>query len=315
MSRRTTAAAVAGLLFATLFSLLAAPAGAAVTTISSQEWIGRLETAREVATRGEVDPTPGTMSDLRSALGLPVEVSTPSGSTLVTTDPQLDQLDGTSSIDFSVADDHLERLIENAQAAEITPPLDRAEMKRNLDEIYTRVDPTSNPFSTFFAQIRNAIEDLLTRFFGSLFQNNGRTTVSAWILVLAFVVVAFLLLKRFRRSIVPQRNVSEDDGGHELSVTDWRRLADEAIARGDTREAARCLYHALIVGFESQGVLGDDPARTAGELRRAIGQTKPAIYPSVMRATNTFEKAYFGKQAPSGDEVEQMRKLEAEVRS
>ena len=99
-----------------------------------------------------------------------------------------------------------------------------------------------------------------------------------------------------------------------MERVDWRALAQAARAKGDSREAARCLYHAMFEDFAIVGVVGDDPALTAGELRHAVGQERPELYQGVSRATRTFERAHFGKSDPPDADVDHMAETERQIR-
>jgi hypothetical protein len=71
----------------------------------------------------------------------------------------------------------------------------------------------------------------------------------------------------------------------------------------------------MLEDFAAVGVVGDDPALTAGELRSAVGRERPDLYPGVSRATRTFERAHFGKSDPPEPDIDHMADLERKIRS
>jgi hypothetical protein len=319
--RRVPFGVLAGMLALALSGALATTTAIAASAqtvtpaaISVQDWIGRLQNASTTAAQGEVAPSPEAMNRVRDTLGLPVTVSTTSGKTTIASDQFLDQLSGATTRDFVAAKDHLDQLVTSAEGADASTPLDRAAIQENLNSVYEQVHPRSGGIWDYISDLRRAAGDLLARILSSLFSNKGPVTVFGWTLVVIAVAVVFLIARRLRRSIVPHRS-RDEDGGRALQRVDWRALAAAARARGDSREAARCLYHAMLEDFAIAGVVGDDAALTAGELRSAVGRERPELYQGVSRATRTFERAHFGKNDPPDADVDHMAEMEMRIRS
>jgi hypothetical protein len=322
VNRRVPSGILAGFLALALSGALATTTATAIaasaqtvtpTSISIQDWIGRLQNASTAAAQGEVAPSPETMNGVRDSLGLPVTISTPSGMTTIASDQFLDGLSGGATKDFVAAKDHLDQLVTSAEEADASVPLDRAAIQEHLNSVYEQVHPRSGGLWDFISDLRRAAGDLLARILSGLFSNKGPVTVFGWTLVVIALAVVFLIVRRVQRSIVPHRSRNEDRG-RELERVDWRALAAAARAKGDSREAARCLYHAMLEDFAIAGVVGDDPALTAGELRRSVGRERPEFYQGVSRATRTFERAHFGKSDPPDADIDHMAETERQIR-
>jgi hypothetical protein len=130
---------------------------------------------------------------------------------------------------------------------------------------------------------------------------------------LGVAVIILLVLRRLGVNLVPERSGSSADPT--FVATDWHGLAEQAIRRGDLREAIRALFHALVVTLASREVIAADPGVTAGECRSAVARAMPALYPSVAEATKAFERVAYGG-APAGQgEVDALRTANREATS
>ncbi len=147
------------------------------------------------------------------------------------------------------------------------------------------------------------------------------------LLVLALIVaIVWLVMRWLDGSSV--RNGDGDDGevsdideavdevvdsriiDHETPPDRWRRLAQEARAAGDHREAVRCQYRALVGDLARAGYVDEIPGRTSGEEREQVAEIAPRLGEAgrdVARqfsiAADTFDEAWFDDgEVASGDD-------------
>jgi len=126
-------------------------------------------------------------------------------------------------------------------------------------------------------------------------------------------VAAFLWFgRRSRFGIVPDART--DIASNEVAIVDWRRAADEALARGDQNEAVMALYHVLVHTLASRGVVREAPSLTAGECRWAVRRERPGLAVPIERATAAFERVAYGKQDAAAGDVDALRAAEQEAK-
>jgi hypothetical protein len=298
-----------------LLVLAGALASAAPTVaqggLTPEEFAARLDVARDLADRGVDDPAPERMAAVRAELGLPVHVVV-EGETVEIADDPLAGLRGTSSADFERASERLAAVATSLEEAVARLALDRSTVAGALEDAFRGVaQPRPNPSEVVLRWIGEAIGWVLHRIQQAI---SAAGSLLAWLVVLlAAGAVAVLVWRRAR--LVPDRVVRSGAGaGGAATAVDWSGRADDAIRVGDLREAVRALYLALLESLARRGLLADVPALTAGEARSAVSRSRPALFPAVARATESYERVVYGGAPPDHDDVELLRRADALAR-
>ncbi len=262
-----------GVALSFLLSLaLSSPVGQA-TRITTDEYLLRLQHAEDLAQAGTTDPSPQAMDAVRATLGLPFLITVPGGSLRVETDAFLQRLSGENSGDF----------------------LDVARTRRSLPSLWQRLGRYT----------RAAIVRLIRTILLPLVTYQGFGSWVAWSVLIGFLGVLVLVLRRLGVHVVPERAATRPRPG--FAVTDWQGLAEQEIRRGDLRAATRALYHALVAALAARGVVAANPSVTAGECRSAVARAMPTLYPTVVEATKAFERVAYGEAPPEPPDIEALR--------
>jgi hypothetical protein len=280
--------------------------------ITSADFLERLRQAHELAEAGALNPSPGAMDAVRAELRLPVQLLLPGGTVRIDADPFLDRLRGDVPGDFDRAAQHLDAFSASVRSAASASATDRAAVASALDRAYAGI-ATPGWLPRLGRNVRVALGRLLQALAEPLFRYRGFGSLIAWSVVLGVAVILVLVLRGLGVNLVPERSGSSAE--LTFAATDWHGLAEEAIGRGDLREAIRALFHALVTTLASRGVMAADPGVTAGECRSAVARAMPGLYPSVLEATKAFERvAYGGAPAGQGD-VDVLRTANREAAS
>lgn len=204
------------------------------------------------------------------------------------------------------------RMSEVREAIDAPPP-DPERLRDALREAYRGIDRETG----FWARLRSNIVEALAamaRRIGAFLEDLGRfsgaATLIAWALVVGVALAVLMLLRRL--GLVQER--SERRRAEKRPETDWHRIAEDAIARGDTKGAVRALYASLLATLNRRGVLRDAPSLTAGECRTAVSDARPTLYPAVERATVIFEQVTYGHAPFGAGEIDTMREAERAAR-
>jgi Domain of unknown function (DUF4129) len=296
---------------AALVGVLAlASTAAAQEEISPDELLGRLAQARDLA-QEDGEPSPERMADVRATLGLPADVVIGEWVVVIQPDPILEDLVGDDSADFERAAGRLDALeAALADAVAVDSP-DAARMADALGAAYAGVvPPRPDPLQTIFQVFGDVFEAVIQRI-GNVLGAAGN--VAAWAILIAVAVVALAVL--FRVRMVPDRVSSAGRaarGG--AGSVDWAARADEAMRAGDLHEAVRALYLALLAALAGRGIVADAPALTAGETRFAVQRVRPALFPAIARATESYERVIYGGATPDTRDVDHLREATAQAR-
>lgn len=296
-----------------MFAALAAgpSAAGAPPMVTLEELIGRLERAESAARAGLDQPSPARMGAVRQAVGLPlvVEVEPP---VVLAEDALLAGLRGDRPSDFREAIGRLAAYRRAAEAAAATELPDPAETRAALDRAFRGSIPGG---PSAMDRIREALGNLLVSAIYGLVRFSGPGRILAWVIVAALGAGALIFLVRLRP--VPERSLPRPGGlpDEARSARDWKRLAEEALARGDLPEAVRAFYHVLLATLAAQGIVTDAPALTAGECRAAVASARPGLFPAVDQATRTFERVAYGGAWPGPPDIEALRHAERKARS
>lgn len=274
------------------------------TPITTDQYLHRLQHAEDLAQAGATDPSPQAMDAVRAALGLPFVITVPGGSIRVETDPFLQRLRGESSDDFLDAARHLEIVKSSMQAAATASPTDQATVVSALDRAYAEIALPS-VWQRLGRHIRAAIVRLIRTILLPLVTYKGFGSWVAWSVLIGFLGVLVLVLRRLGVHVVPERAAVQPRPG--FAAMDWQGLAEQAIRRGDLRAATRAMYHALVAALAARGVVAANPSVTAGECRSAVARAMPTLYPTIMEATEAFERVAYGGAPPEPPDIEALR--------
>jgi Domain of unknown function (DUF4129) len=289
---------------------LAAP-GTAQTEVSPEEFRGRLDRAAELARLDGTAPSPQRMADLRAALGLPVDILIGDWRGEIPQDPTLEFLSGDSAVDFERAGQRLEALGSAVDGALSREGRSATEIADALAGAYRGVvPPRPDPLTIVLQYFGDVIQAVLQRL-GNVLANAG--SLLAWIALGAIVLFAgwFVLQSR----LVPDRvSNSSARGRRAASSVDWAARAEEALRAGDLHEAVRASYLALLAVLAGKGIVANAPALTAGEARFAVRRIRPGLFPTIARATDSYERVIYGGAPPDRRHVEDLREATAEAR-
>lgn len=292
-------------------ALASAGPSAAQDELTPEELAARLDGARELAQRGVGDPSPERMAAVRAELGLPVHVLV-GGVNIEIADDPVAGLRGATSDDFERASERLAAVATSLEEAVTRPALDRSAVAGALEDAFRGIaQPRPDPSEVILRWIGEAIGWVLHRIQQAI---SAAGSLLPWLVVLLAAGAVAVLIWR-RATLVPDRVVRSGAGARgAATAVDWSGRADDAIRAGDLREAVRALYLALLESLARRGLLADAPALTAGEARSAVSRSRPALFPAVARATESYERVVYGGAPPDRDDVELLRRADALAR-
>ena len=185
------------------------------------------------------------------------------------------------------------------------PPPDHspAEAREAADEILSRPeyqwsDDDESLLREIVEQINEWIGDLLE----PIGIGGGGGTMPVWVgwLVLAALLAGAGLLA-YRARPGWRQNRRGGDEAHDRVVVaageeavDWPAEVARCEAAGLWREALRARYRVLVGELAARELIGDLVGRTAGELVDEVTGTAPPAAPAFTRATDLFERAWYG---------------------
>lgn len=284
---------------------------AAQDELTPQEFADRLGAARDLADRGVDDPSPRRMGEIRALVGLPVRVLVEGGAVEIADDP-LAGLTGARAGDFERASQRLAVMAASLEDALTRPMPNRDAVDGALREAFRGIaQPRPDPLEVILRGVGESIGWVLHRIQQAI---SATGMLLPWlVVVLAAGAVAALVWRQAR--IVPDRVVRSSGGADAAGLAvDWARRADESLRAGDLRETVRALYLALLESLARRGVLANAPALTAGEARSAVARSRPALFPAVARATESYERVVYGGAPPDHDDVDLLRQADALAR-
>lgn len=196
---------------------------------------------------------------------------------------------------------------------ETARPGDVAEARRRLQEIDARpglrdlATPggRGSPVDALVAAARRGVGAAVAALGGT-----GAAAVAAVVLgLLVGLAVGALRSATAPRPLSRGTDVVGDDADADA---EWR-LASEAAARGDYREAVRRAFRSALVALAVGGRLRVEAATTGGELL-AGAAADPALAAVLAPAVAGFDRAWYGPGPVGRDEWERARRCCAEVR-
>jgi len=283
----------------------------AQTQISPDEFLDRLRRAQELARPGADAPSRERIDDVRAALGLPVEVVIGDRAIEIPPDPILEGLSGSEAADFDAADDRLSALERSLTDVLVQDARTPDQVARALDEAYRGVVAPQPDLLQEVLRIIGEVFEAVVQRIGNVIATAGNALAGIALVFIGAIVVLYL----FRARLVPDHvsSAGSADGGATGPV-DWAARAEDALRAGDLREAVRALYLALLVTLAGRGIVAEAPALTAGEARFAVQRRRPALFPTIARATDAYERVIYGGAVPDERDIDQLREATAQAR-
>jgi Domain of unknown function (DUF4129) len=164
--------------------------------------------------------------------------------------------------------------------------------------------------------LRERINAWIMRMLNRLFENIGRHPLGAkllfWLILFGVVGWLAMMLVRFwlgRARLDELRSVGEV--AFARSWQEWIRMAREAAARGDFREAVHSVYWAGIAHLEDDGTISRDRTRTPREHLQLVAEAVVAAAPQNVRQrdslatlTALFERIWYGRSQANARDFE-----------
>ena len=297
---------------ATLIGMAALPSLAtAQDSLTPDAFLERIDRAQALARLDGGAPSTERMASLRSSLGLPIEIVIDDWSTLIVPDPVLEDLAGTSTTDFELAELRLTALSRAVSDAVTRPHRQPGDLAAALDAAYRGVvPPRPDPLTLIFQTFDEALQAILQRL-GDVVGRAGDAV--GWLILLGIVALAGVAL--LRSDLVPDRRARVSSiAGSDVHTVDWVARGEAAIRAGDLHEAVRAFYVALLVVLAARGIVADAPALTAGEARVAVRRVRPELFPAIAQATDTYERVVYGGVTPNAGDVQDLREAATRVR-
>jgi hypothetical protein len=185
-----------------------------------------------------------------------------------------------------------------------TPTESREAARKILEGNKYRDSKISTPLSGPLGSIGRGVRSLfgsIGRFFGKIFDGllPGGNGVRNFAMILAAVAVAVLLARfliaRKQRKLVSAQSILEP----QFSSGHWDRLADEAYAKGDFREAIVFRFRSGIARLER----GPQPAAPR-QTNHTIATSAPATFPPL---GTTFDAVRYGDSEGSSADAERAK--------
>ncbi len=136
------------------------------------------------------------------------------------------------------------------------------------------------------------------------------TSGTSWLLwglgALALVVIAFLIYRTVRRRRLLADGLAIEPLSQPERLPDAMLLltrAKAALEAGDTFEALRLAFHAVLASLEDRGIVRYDAARTNSEYLRDL-RPQPTLAAGFRRVALPFDRAFYGKIRPERADVE-----------
>lgn len=280
--------------------------------ITLEAYIGRLDSARQVAQADASQPSAQAMGAVRQSLGLPVDVQLPAAVVRIPPDSYLAGLAGTRSDDFLHAADHLAALEDDAKAGQGIQVAGRGRIDGALSSAYAGI--SAHPSLT--SRLRHDLWVFILDVWHAI-ARAGHGAGNVLFIVAGLVIAAAIvfILSRFRGIVAESGDARAFGRRPREKQVDWEQVASEALARGDFEAAVRARYNALLSALSGRGAVPRVLSLTAGECRRAVARNLPEAYPAVERATAVFESVVYGRAAAGQAEADLLAEATASVRS
>jgi hypothetical protein len=255
----------------------------------------------------------GTISGLPAAW----EVQTPDRRYSISTAPLralvVSEEQNKVKVDAWAAENWLEQLAVELEGASAASPYSPGAARARLDAVLKRSEFAGlrepGTLERWRQQMIALLQSLLAALLRPLVRHAQVGRWLFWIFIVAVTgTLAVWLIRQWTDRGWPQAVPSAARPAVLHDWVAWVRLANQAAARADFREAIRCVYWAGIASLQSAGVLAIDPARTPREYLRLLGAAPSGAGAQARFAkplgslTATFERCWYARRTPGAEE-------------
>ena len=141
---------------------------------------------------------------------------------------------------------------------------------------------------------------------------------AGWLLVLALVVVAIVVVVAWRAGSLERRHRSGSMtvfGDQLTSASEHRRQAELAAGSGDWNTAVVESFRGLVRDLEERGALDPRPGRTADEAAGEAGSLFPDRRAGLLEAARTFDEVAYSDRPGTSDGYHLIREVAAGLRT
>jgi hypothetical protein len=136
------------------------------------------------------------------------------------------------------------------------------------------------------------------------------------LLILTVAVIAVIRLRMGRLSRAGRTGGGPVfPAGQPHSADDYRRAAEEAVARGDFSAAVRERFRAVVRELEARGVLDERSGRTVDECAAQAGQRLPDLAGQLRAAATLFDDVVYGGRPATEAGYHGVAALDAGIRA
>jgi hypothetical protein len=134
------------------------------------------------------------------------------------------------------------------------------------------------------------------------------------LIVAAIVLIVKLVASRQRR---PATDAAIDEMDIEVerrhSADEWADQAVQLEREGRYREAVRARYRELVARLVDDGTIVEVAGRTSGECLVEVRARRPSAAADFARATDAFERSWYGGRAATAEHLREIERLSAAV--
>ena len=195
-----------------------------------------------------------------------------------------------------------------------------ADEARSVAEQILSAPEYQQPAQPWWQKALERVDELLSRFLGSLGGGGGGSSVVAWVVLVVAVVgaatVVVLAVRSLRRSARGRVDADETPRPRRTRGeprVDWDAEAEKLEAEGRWRDGLRARYRALVTELSRTQVVDPAASRTTGEHRREVGHAAPDAAPEFGAAADLFDRAWYGNRPTGPEEAERFRELARRV--
>jgi hypothetical protein len=187
-----------------------------------------------------------------------------------------------------------------------SPPPDPSAIRAAAHDILARPEFRVAPESVI-TRFRDWVGRQIDHALNAVLGGNHLGIVGIIVAVLVVAALVLLIVLSVRGTTPNAVSGGYRMGGRRRSPADWLAEAAACEGRGDWRGGLRCRYRALVADLAARGVVEEIAGRTTGEYREAVGAAVPAVGGDFAAATEMFERAWYGDEPASADELARFR--------
>ena len=164
--------------------------------------------------------------------------------------------------------------------------------------------------------VRRALEWVFERLQSIPTPDGSGSALLTGVVVLVIAVVVVWALVRSGGPLARRRATSADGVFEQRarSAAEHRAAADRAAAAGDWRTAVVERFRAVVRDLEENGVVPEQPGRTADETARTAAVQLPVVAADLQAAARLFDDVRYGDRDASGAADASLRDLDDRVR-